>query len=287
MNRATRSRVVRAAMVAASLALSVGLLAATPNGRQWLHDVDAVLLGERVRDTLGRLRYGEDWSTAPVLRLDQDYAWLRAGGTPIRIAHALGESTTPTANTLGAATRAHAAGFRLLEVDLVEEGGELLCQHDPGPRPPAASDDTCTFETLIQALPPDTWVVLDIKTDFASAGQRIVNRVKDLPLARRMVFQLYRPQDVALFKRWQSMAPLPGPILTTYLAHRRMDYLAAQAARIGVRALTLPLDRRRGLSEGRAPGAVLVHPVHDCADWAQAMKRADGVYMLSALHCGA
>lgn len=277
-----------AGLVAAALIALMGALglAATAGGRQWLHRVDAQLLGERAMDTYTRWRSDEDWSTAEALRLGQDYGWLKAGGEPVRIAHALGESGSATANTLAAARRAYAAGFRLLEVDLVLEGGELRCQHDPGPQGELIKDG-CTFDTLIVALPRDAWLVLDIKTEFAAVGQRIVDRAVKTGDAPRLVFQLYRPEDFALFNRWQAQAPLPGPILTAYLAHRRIDHVAMQAARIGVGAFTLPLDRLPALSARPSGAALLVHPVHHCASWEEALRRADGVYALSSLRCGA
>ena len=242
------------------------------------------MLGERVMDTLTRVRTAEDWSSGEPLRPRQDYAWLRSAGGSVRIAHALGESGTPSANTLAAARRAYEAGFRILEVDLVLESNDLRCQHDPGPQGDLVKDG-CTFETLMAALPKDTWIVLDIKADFAAVGQRVVDHVKDTADARRVVFQLYRPADFALFNRWQAQAPLPGPILTAYLAHRRIDHVAAQGSRIGVQAFTLPLNRLPALGAPPAGVAVLVHPVHNCATWADAWRRAYGVYMLSALQC--
>lgn len=285
----SRRETRHALKVVIGLSVAVGIATlgevATPGGRAWLHRMDAAWLGERVMDTFARLRSDEDWSTAEALHAGQDYGWLSAGGTPVRIAHALGESGTSTANTLAAARRAYAAGFRLLEVDLVLVDGELRCQHDPGPQG-ALVKDGCTFDTLLGTMPRDTWLVLDIKTDFAVVGQRIVDRGLATGAAQRLVFQLYRPEDFALFNRWQARAPLPGPILTAYLAHRRIDHVAAQATRTGVRAFALPLDRLPALSN-KPPGAsVLVHPVHDCAAQAQALRRADGIYTLSLLRCG-
>lgn len=274
------------ALLVAVVVMAAAGLAAVPAGRQWLHDVDARLFGERVMDTMTRLRSGEDWSMAEPLRTGQDYAWLRAGGSPIRVAHALGESGASTANTLAAARRAYEAGLRILEVDLVLENGELRCQHDRGPQDHLVKDG-CTFETLMRLLPKDAWVVLDIKTDFEAVGQQVVDHVKGTEDAHRVVFQLYRPVDFALFNRWQAEAPLPGPLLTAYLAHRRIDHVAQQAMRIGVQALTLPLDRLPALTSRPAGAAVLVHPVHNCAAWADAMHRADGVYVLSTLRCAA
>lgn len=285
-NRERRKTCVwRWSVLLLGLAIAVGIgLAATGPGRRWLHRVDSEWLGERVMDTLARARSAEDWSTAESLRPDQNYAWLKMGGIPVHIAHALGEAGTPTANTLGAMRRSYQAGFRIFEVDLVLEKGELRCQHDPGP-PTAMARDGCTFETLMAALPPDTWMVLDIKTDFAAVGQRIVDQVKGSAEARRIVFQLYRPEDFALFNGWQRQAALPGPVLTAYLAHRRIDHLAVHAARIGVRAFTLPLDRLPALGARPASTALLVHPVHNCESLSVARPQVDGFYTLSSLPC--
>ncbi len=268
------------------LALVMGLsLAATTAGRRWLHRVDSEWLGERIMDTLTRVRSSEDWSSAQPLQPSQDYRWLKAAGAPIRIAHALGESGMPTANTLGAMRRAYQAGFRIFEVDLVLEDGELRCQHDPGPQTEMVRDG-CTFETLLGALPPDAFLVLDIKTDFEAVGRRIVERVTGTSDAPRVVFQLYRPEDFRSFGLWQSQAPLPGPILTAYLSHRRVDHVAANVGRLGVKALTLPLERLPALSVRPGGVSLLVHPVHSCETWGQARNRADGAYALSSLRCG-
>nr|WP_297526145.1 hypothetical protein [uncultured Roseateles sp.] len=269
---------------AAMLVVLLGL-AGTTGGRQWLHRVDANLLGEHLMDSLTRVHSDEDWAAAPTLRSGQNYIWLRAADPALRIAHALGESGAPTANTLAAAARAHAAGFLLLEVDLVEEAGELRCQHDPGPQV-SQWNDGCTFDTLLEALPSDAWLVLDIKTTFETAGRRVVDRVKGSDVARRIIFQLYRPEDVALFRRWQSEADLPGPIVTAYLSHRRIDHVAAHMARIGGRALALPIDRLPALSHRPEDAVTLVHPVRDCAAWEIARRGADGAYVLSTLNCG-
>ncbi len=276
----------RRAVWIALLAVMLGLsLTATSAGRRWLHRVDGEWFGERIMDTLARIRSTEDWSSAQPLRPGQDYRWLKAGGTPIRIAHALGESGRPTANTLGAMRRSYQAGFRIFEVDLVLEDGELRCQHDPGPQTEMVRDG-CTFEALITALPPDAFLVLDIKTDFEAVGRRIVDRVKGTSDAERVVFQLYRPEDFHSFGLWQSRAPLPGPILTAYLSHRRVDHVAANVGRLGVRALTLPIERLPALSARPDGVSLLVHPVHNCETWGQAKDRADGAYALSSLRCG-
>jgi len=282
--RARRPLSFIGAVVAVVAVGTVGI--ATDLGRQWLHRVDSALLGERLTDTVSRARGSEDWSVAEPLRHGQDYAWLTSAGVPVRIAHALGESGKPTANTLAAARRAYDAGLRLLEVDLVDEGGELRCQHDVGPQGDLVKDG-CTFEVLLATVPRDAWIVLDIKTGFEAAGRRIVDRVKGTSDATRIVFQLYQHADFALFNRWQAEAKLPGPILTAYRARRAVDHVAGQVGRLGVQAFALPMDRLPALSVWPASASVLAHPIHDCAAWAEAMRRTEGLYTLSSLRCAA
>ena len=279
-----RSPWVLGALIGFGLSVGFAGLVASQDGRRWLHRIDKVWFGERLMDTMARLRTAEDWSAAPPLAGPQDYAWLEAAGSPVRIAHALGDAGTPTANTLGAARRAYDAGFRLLEVDLVERGGALHCQHDLV-RPRDQMDDGCTFERLIAELPSDALLVLDIKTRFAAVGQRIVDQVKGKSTARQIVFQLYRPGDFELFNAWQAQAALPGPILTTYLAHRRIEHVAKEARRIGVRAFALPIERLPSLRAPPLNAVVLVHPVHDCQAWKESMGRAGGGYIVSGLAC--
>ncbi|MCE4558054.1 hypothetical protein [Pelomonas cellulosilytica] len=260
-------------------------VAAAEAGRAYLHLIDSEWLGERVMDTLARVRSVEDWSSVLPLRPDQDYAWIEGSGAPVRIAHALGESGSPTANTLAAMRRSYEAGLRLFEVDLILDRGELRCQHDPGP-PSGKAQTGCTFDALLAALPADAWLVLDIKTDFASTGQRIVDRLKSPADARRVVFQLYRPEDFARFDAWQQQAALPGPIVTAYLAHRRLDHVALHAARAGVRVLTVPIHRLPALSTRPVGLEVMVHPVHDCVSWDVATRaKVNGVYALASLRC--
>jgi len=243
--------------------------------------VDRTLLQERLMDTLAMWRGEEDWSRPASLRDPQDYRWT-AGERPLRIGHALGESGSATANTLGAMQRGLAAGLRLFEVDLVLEAGELICQHDPGLRNAAA--DGCTLDRLLAALPSDAWLVLDMKTDFEPTGTAALRVAQQAGRVDRIIFQLYAPSQVGQFAAWQASHPtLPGPVLTTYLAHRSLDHILTQAHRLGIRAVTLPTARVPALPEDRRGALVFVHPVHDCAEVPQA--RIDGQYTLHSLNC--
>lgn len=277
---------MRAAMLATLVAMLCAVLGVVH--RAWVADglrwVDRAWLGERLMDGLARWRGLEDWTQAAPLREDQDYRWTD-GGRPLRIAHALGESGQSGSNTIAAMRAAHADGMRLLEVDLVLDGTTLRCQHDPGPRPLAPDADGCTLERLLDALPDDAWLVLDLKTEFDAAGARALDVARRAGRLDRLVFQLYAPSQVTRFARWQAAEPvLPGPILTTYLAHRSLAHILANARRLHIRAIALPLSRLPALPDDRRGALVLVHPVHDCA--VVDGVRVDGHYTLRSLHCG-
>ncbi|MCO5975778.1 glycerophosphodiester phosphodiesterase [Ideonella oryzae] len=251
-----------------------------------VHNADVAWFDEGLQDAWGRLALGEDWAHASPLRQPQDYGWLiDAGPAPVRIAHALGDSGGPEANSVAAMRRAVDAGIRLLEVDLsLESSGELRCAHDPG-TPRAAQ--ACTFESLMAALPDGTWLVLDIKSDFAETGERVVHALRANGRARQVVFQLYRPEDMALFERWQAQLNLPGPIVTAYLSHRSVDTVARESARLGVRAFTLPMSRLAAFSRRPDGLSVFVHPVHDCGAWHEAQAaHARGIYTRTEVRCG-
>jgi hypothetical protein len=252
------------------------------------HIVDESWLDERLMDGLALLTLHEDWERVQPLHRTQDYTWLDRAPAFVRIAHALGESAGPAPNTVAALERSRADGFRLFEVDLSLVNGELRCQHDPDATGPVHSQD-CRFESLLRALPrEDAWLVLDIKTDFAETGGRVVEVLRHEGRASQVIFQLYQPGHLALFDQWQAKEDLPGPIVTAYLAHRSIHVVADAAVRAGVRALTLPTWRLPALRRHSAPPALalFVHPVHDCSAWREAREAGvRGVYTLRGLHC--
>ena len=254
--------------------------------KAWAHHVDEVLFHEAVKDAIGRWTSSEDWTHAASLRGRQNYEWLGTApsATPLAIAHALGE-TTGEANTLPALHRSVAAGFKFFEVDLWLEGDVIRCFHGPGALPPLRPGD-CTFDSLLDALPADDWLVLDIKSDFVATGNRVMESLRRDGRAAHMIFQLYRPEDLSTFNGWQAELPLPGPIVTIYAAHRSADHIAAEAARAGLRAFTLPVSRLPSFDRRPASLALFVHPVEDCGllDAARA-QGARGVYMENDMGC--
>lgn len=274
-----------AAAAAAALAAGLGGAAATAPGQRLLHELDQRWLGERLMDGLARLSKAEDWASAAALERPQDYRW-RAQAT--RIAHALGEARTDGANTVAALERSYRASLRVFEVDLMRVDGVLRCQH--GPEQSARwRDGDCRLEGLLDALPADGWLVLDIKNDFAAAAQQAIAIARARDRLHQLVFQLYHPGHLAQFNRWQADAPaLAGPLITAYLSHRSVDHIAHHARRAGVEALTLPLPRARAYRERPAGLGLYVHPVHDCAAATQARAAgAQGSYTLNTLACTA
>lgn len=249
-----------------------------------LHELDQVAFHEDLKDAFGRLIVREDWSHVAPLGPYQNYDWLGQRQGLIPIAHGLGEISGQI-NSLPALRRSVAAGFKFFEVDLWLQNDLVRCFHGPG-IPPSLNDNDCTFDTLMAALPRDSWLVLDIKTDFLATGNRIVESLRVNGRADRVIFQLYVPEQFAMFERWQSALPLPGPIVTAYVAHRSANTVAAAAAKAGIRAFTLPMDRLDGFSRRPRSLAVLVHPIDDCATLEQARTAGvRGMYMENNLGC--
>lgn len=268
-------------MAAAALALATVHWNAI---KQRLHDVDTVVFHEAFKDAAGRLIAHEDWSRVAPFTRRQDYGWLAQRAPLVAIAHALGE-TTGEANSLEALRRSVGAGFTFFEVDLWLEGDRVRCFHGPEAPPPLARGG-CTFDALMDALPKDAWLVLDIKSDFQVTGARIIESLHASGRADHVIFQLYLPEQIAMFNRWQATLPLPGPIVTIYNARRSATTIAEQSARFGARALTLPMSRLAGFERRPDALAVFVHPIDDCASLDQARAAGvRGVYMENNLGC--
>lgn len=254
--------------------------------RAIVEGVDRQWGGESFKDFVGRIYWDEDWSSVSQLPTQMNYDWLQQAGAPIRIAHALGAPGRPGQNSLAAAKEALGRGFRLLEVDIsLDAEGNLLCHHGPE-APPSVTESTCTLERLLAiAAPSGAYVVLDIKTDFSRTAKAIFARVGPAHL-RILVFQLYLPAHIELFNSWIHSYPLPGPIITAYLAHRSLNHVAMATEKSTVRVLTVPLQRLPALTV--AVPKLLVHPISSCDMLAELMEaRAElaGGYLPSDPRC--
>jgi hypothetical protein len=256
----------------------VALLAALPRAVRY---IDVHVLHEVLRDAWGRLAWQESWATATPLPSSLDYSWLDRAPRPIRIAHALGAAGVSEQNTLVALESAISIGAQIVEVDLwLDVDGRLRCHHGPESPVPFTPGD-CEFSVLLDRLShTQAFVMLDIKTDFARAGAQAVAIAASRAVSERVVFQLYRPEDVAQFGAWATRERLAGPVITAYLSHRGLPYLAAQAKRLRIGALAVPYQRLPALDASSAGVPVLVHPVHDCAAWRSAvLAGATGLYV--------
>jgi hypothetical protein len=249
--------------------------------------IDIHVLKETLKDQWGKWYHAEDWSEPAPLPSNLDYSWLKKVSRPILIAHALGESGRLDQNSLAAQQRALSAGIKLLEVDVwLDEAGRLRCHHGPdSPAAPVAGE--CSLQVAAHAAADqEAWLVLDIKTDFQQTGEAIFQQFLTVPSASQLIFQLYRPTDIQLFSLWASPLNLPGPIVTTYRARRSLRHIASQLDRIGVEAITYPLNRGEAMPETSALQGLtrLVHPVHDCVSLKKAKhQKADGYYLLTLM----
>lgn len=263
-----------------TLALAV-LLASS--GLMLLRWVDRNLLGEFLKDSLGRFVYEEDWQSAPQISEQLDYSWLEAASRPILVAHGLGEASGPRENTLAALRRSLHEGMTLLEIDVwLDDRSILRCHHGPGAPVPFKAGECTLPVALSLAYENKAWLILDIKTDFGTTGAEILRQLAGEPALTHLVFQLYRPSDVRAFNAWSSQFPLPGPIVTAYAARRSVQHLANQAVRMGAHVLTIPQQRVPALRTLPSELAVLVHPVHDCAAVRRAMQLpVAGMYVRS------
>ena len=73
-------------------------------------------------------------------------------------------------NTLGSCRAAVAAGIRWVEVDVrAASDGALVASHDPIVPSPAADTGLMLIEELLEDLPPEIGVNLEIKTELADA----------------------------------------------------------------------------------------------------------------------
>jgi hypothetical protein len=149
-------------------------------------------------------------------------------------------------------------------------------------KPGALKPGDCTWQKAFEkASTANVWLVLDLKTDFQATAQALLHSLPEANAAGKIIFQLYKPEQVTMFAQWQKQYPLPGPLITAYMAKRSMRHIAENAQRIGVEVLTLPLYRRAALKSDASRLDILVHPIHDCAE-VRSGAPATGYYVSAA-----
>jgi hypothetical protein len=280
------------AVIAALLLALVALLSSTAGRHAAVHGVrwfDDHVCGQWLREIWGRLRWREDWSAAADVQ-NMDYGWL-PDRQSVRIAHALGAAGLPLQNSLQAFHASALVGFRLMEVDLwLDPQGHLRCHHAGGPQDGVAATavNECDATDLFSAVSrtPGVWLVLDLKSGFAETGRAALDAAHRVGVDGRLIFQLYQPEDSIVFAEWRRTFPLPGPIITTYRAHRPIWSVLPAVEALGYRAVALPLDSVPMIPRSHSGVRLLAHPVHDC-NLLQGLQSTgiSGFYMLNDLPC--
>lgn len=268
--------------------VGVLLLAAllSPAGRAWLHDADVRWTHEALKEARHYLVRGEDWRLDPI-PADLDYRWAEPKVRPLRVAHALGGAGTPAANTLAALDASIQAGNRLVEVDLwLDPDGRLRCHHGPEQPPPFSPGD-CEFgQVLERVIAVGGHVILDIKSDFRTTGERAMAIIATDARATHVVVQMYEPGHVAQYTAWRSQLALAGPVITAYRSHRAIDRLMDASEALGVKMLVVPVNRLPAMSRRRPSVQVMVHPVPDCPTARNILAQGvDGLFVPGMLKC--
>lgn len=258
-------------------------------GKNFLIYVDNRLLNENLRQIYGRHIEHENWLNLPHLPKNMNYQWMDRGQKPIRIAHALGFAGTSLANRIEALPQTRRQHFDILEVDLwLADDKSVRCHHGPD-SPGPLLETTCTFDRLLRATKVSgEYLVLDIKTDFALTSKAIVATMHEFPMdRRRIIFQLYKPDDIRTFSQFKNLKDYAGPIVTAYTSRASLNDIAKGAKHAGIRAVTIPMERQAALNRALTKSLrVYVHPIHSCLDLYQAQKnKYDGIYTLSMLQC--
>lgn len=254
--------------------------------------IDLNYYNENIYDTWGAITTNEDWSKAQPLPKNLDKSWLASGkkGNIYYIAHALGGSGTLTANTYTAFEVSKDRGFKLYEVDIsLDETGLLRCHHGPDTPSVYNPKKSCTLETLLPMIDKaEGWAVLDIKTNFQTTGNKIIDLVKRNHLSQRVIFQLYRPDELSWFSEKARQVSLPVPIVTVYESKRSANHIASQTKKLNIEVLTVPLKKLPSMKRLGAKVKIFTHPVHNCKDWKKASQGLEisGIYALSSANIG-
>lgn len=205
------------------------------------------------------------------------YSWL--GTAPfLPVAHALGPYLFAGPNSVPTFRRGLEMGFRLFEVDLaLTTDGRLICYHGSDATRelsrltyPAYLDtmrvrgvEPCRFEELITLARehPEVRFVLDVKNHFDQVYATVRAEAVRAGVGRSFIPQLYEFSQLDAFRREPVLA---GEIFTSYKSVLTNEEIFAAARRLGVRAVTLTLERFYALGD-RVPTdlAVMTHAVDD------------------------
>lgn len=245
--------------------------------------IDINIFKETGKDFTGKYIFHEDWSILSTVANKFDYSWLYDSQDPILIAHALGASGSHRQNTLTEMRKSLNNGFKLLEIDLwLDRDNVVRCHHGPNSPIPLQIND-CTFDKALKfAFKNNFWLILDIKTDFFFTSQEILKNI-NYNDSNRIIFQLYKPQHIQLFKQWHQEKPLAGPIITTYLSKRSIYHIHRNMLHSEFKVLTIP-SHRLNLNFKITDDSIKIfsHPTHSCQDFLnQRVFGVSGFYVTS------
>ncbi len=254
-----------------------------------LNWADISLFRFYLHDHIDAVTSFENWMEAPVLPDTLDYGWAKSDATGVlRIAHALGGRFTPLENNFKALDVSLKEGMNVVEVDLLRsQDGNVYCAHDED-MVTLAKQSGCSMPALIARLQKDNfYLALDIKSDFEKEGSAFLKLLPDPLLARHIIFQMYAPHDVAVFKNWLDTYNLPGPIIAPYRSNRHGRHIMPAAARLNVHAVAILTEKMDEYSYYAMKGIQLLpHPIEDCAAFARVHKLgANGAYVPTGFSC--
>lgn len=232
-----------------------------------------------LRDVLSYTIYKEEWELIKGRKFNFDYSWMSSNNEKIRIAHALGFANADMRNSFEGYVKAKRAGFKFYEVDLwLDEQGIVRCHHGPD-LPSIFKIGDCSFSTIQEKVCSDgNYLVLDIKTDFAST-MRIIEPQLLLISKRCIIFQLYKPSDFLIFEIVAEKHNLLGPIYTYYLTRRNIKTVFDIVVSSGVKAITAPISANLSGLKERDKFFLLAHPIDDCESYHDASNLSlNGIY---------
>lgn len=246
---------------------------------------DINFCGERIKEISGKWIFWESWENVKLINDQLDYSWMNQDGKLVFIAHALGASGMKGQNSLTEMQNSLSQGLRLMEVDIwLDDNGMLRCHHGPE-QPEKIKLGDCTFEAALNlAIKSNAWLILDVKSDFKKTGDLLVEKIANSNHASRVVFQLYKPEDIEQFKKWREIKPFAGPILTLYLTRRSVNHVIEGIRSSGIRVLTIPIHRLPALNDRPRQVKIFTHPVHDCRVLKEVQKfHVDGFYITNTI----
>lgn len=211
--------------------------------------IDDKFLNNRMENFYGIL-IGENWNT--ILSVDNGTKLFQRGDL---VGHATGFRGMRIENTADGLYKAQSLGLSHFEIDLVYDGNIIYCAHE------IELLTDCTFVDLVGLLKPNDLIILDIKSDLRTTVQKIRNTQNLYKHLDKMIFQLYKPNDLKTLK--DILGDDQKYIFTLYRSHRSIEHICKN---ISGRLLEVVVHQRfvDQLNQYCSSVNLIVHPVSDC-----------------------